>query len=99
MAALTCSRPTPTTTPVAWGLSAAIVRKTCSKSGLPDRGCSTLGKADFIREPTPAARTKMDSELIAPSPSPARPDNPSDSAADRYFHEFQNARQVPSIRQ
>ena len=38
------------------GDSARAVSITCASSGLPASGCSTLGSADCMRLPMPAAR-------------------------------------------
>src|SRR5574337_106769 len=54
---LTCSAPYPTTT-TGFSVEACFkASSTCQSMGLPHKGCSTLGRSDFMRVPCPAAST------------------------------------------
>src|SRR5271166_3559102 len=45
------------------GVSRRAVASTCASSGLPASLCSTFGKSEFIRLPTPAARMTTESGM------------------------------------
>ena len=57
-ASATCSMPGATTTMVRAGSSGATAASTCRIIGRWAMRCSTLGSADFIRVPWPAARIR-----------------------------------------
>ena len=55
-ACLTRSAPWPTTTVMRAGASSRALASTCANMGLPASVCSTLGRSDCMRLPSPAAR-------------------------------------------
>ena len=62
--AATSSDPLPVTTTIRDGSSIrAAVSAWCS-IGTPARGCSTLGRSEFIRVPMPAARTTTETCIL-----------------------------------
>src|SRR5581483_1323755 len=65
---VTRSAPCPTTTTTRSMSSSARASITCRTSGRPHKRCRGLGRADFIRVPSPAASTTADigRELIPP---------------------------------